>query len=52
MKREGVNRLFIVEAKPEKNIVNNHSFCLSHQTDHYHGDETEGFEREGLEMER
>ena len=33
-------------------IVNNHSFCLSHQTDHYHGDETEGFEREGLEMER
>ncbi len=35
-----------------ENIVNNHSFCLSHQTDHYQGDETEGFEREGLEMER
>jgi hypothetical protein len=32
-----------------KNIVNNHSFCFSPQTDQ--GDETEGFEGEGLEME-
>jgi len=36
--------------KSEKNIVNNHSCCFSHQTDP--GDETEGLEREGLEMER
>jgi hypothetical protein len=38
--------------KSYKNIVNNHSFCFSHQTDHYQGDETEGFESEGLEIER
>jgi hypothetical protein len=36
--------------KSEKNIVNNHSCCFSHQTDQ--GEETEGYEREGLEMER
>jgi hypothetical protein len=36
--------------KSEKNIVNNHSCCYSHQTDH--GEETEGFQREGLERER
>ena len=36
--------------KSEKNIVKNHSFCISHQTDQ--GDKTEAFEREGLEMER
>jgi hypothetical protein len=35
--------------KYEKNIVNNHSCWFSHQTDQ--GEETEGFEREGLEME-
>jgi hypothetical protein len=36
--------------KSAKQIVNNHSFCFSHQTNQ--GEETEGLEREGLEMER
>ncbi len=36
--------------KSEKNIVKNLSCCFSHQTDQ--GEETEGFEREGLEGER
>jgi len=35
--------------KSAKQIVYNHSFCYSHQTDK--GEETEGSEREGLEME-
>jgi hypothetical protein len=36
--------------KSAKQIVNNHSFCFSHQTDQ--GEETEGLEREVLERER
>jgi hypothetical protein len=36
--------------KSATQIVNNHSFCFSHQLDL--GEETEGLEREGLEMER
>jgi hypothetical protein len=36
--------------KSEKNIVNNNSCFFSHQTDK--GEETEGFEREGIERER
>jgi hypothetical protein len=36
--------------KSAKQIVNYHSFCFSHQIDQ--GEETEGLEREGLEMER
>jgi hypothetical protein len=36
--------------KLAKQIVNNHSFCFSHQTDQ--GEETEGLEMEGLERER
>ncbi len=36
--------------KSEKNIVKNHSCCFRHQTDQ--GEETEGLEREGLEIER
>ncbi len=36
--------------KLEKNIVKNHSCCIGHQTDQ--GEETESFEREGLERER
>ncbi len=36
--------------KSARQIVYNHSFCFSHQTDQ--GEETEGLEREGLEMER
>ena len=35
--------------KSVKQIVNNHSFSFNHQTDL---EETEGFEREGSEMER
>jgi hypothetical protein len=36
--------------KSATQIANNNSFCFSHQTDL--GEETEGLEREGLEMER
>jgi hypothetical protein len=49
---QNVNPLYFLSRSFEilENIVNNNSCCFSHQTDH--GEKTEGFEREGLEMER
>ncbi len=42
--------LFVPLFWNQQQIVNNHSFSFNHQTDQ--GKETEGFEREVLEMER